>query len=142
MIRDAIIKQFKKARERGWDKIYVFLDFHEVVLVPDYQSDVPKVEYYPHAKELLQHLSNRPDVCLIAWTCSHPHQIENYLKEMSKDGILFDHVNNNPEVTTDSRYGYYEDKPYYNILLDDKAGVTPEELDDILRIFQQFDLTH
>lgn len=141
MIRDAIIKQFRKAKKRGWDKIYVFMDFHEVVLVPDYQSDAPRVKYYPHALELLRHLSDRPDVCLITWTCSHPHQIEGYLSEMANDGVTFDYINENPEVSTNSRYGYYESKPYYNILLDDKAGVTSDELIDILRIFQQFDLT-
>jgi|SRR5690606_28002549 len=134
-IENTINKEFSKARRRGWDKIYVFVDFHEVIIVPDYQSNIPKVEYYPFAKELLQYLTNRDDICLVTWTCSHPHQIDSYLNKMSKDGIVFDFVNCNPEVTTDSKYGFYEKKPYYNILLDDKAGVEPDELEHILKVF-------
>ena len=140
MIRDASNKEFQKAKRRGWEKIYVFVDFHEVILVPDYQSQEAKVEYYPFAKELLQHLSSRADICLVAWTCSHPHQIQAYRARMAEDGISFDYVNENPEVTTDSRYGYYENKPYYNLPLDDKAGVVPEELEAILMSFKQFSL--
>ena len=140
MICDAIHKEFTKAKRRGWPKIYVFVDFHEVILVPDYQSEAPVVEYYPFAKELLQHLTMREDVCLIAWTCSHPHQIEAYYKEMAKEGIRFDYTNHNPEVSTDARYGYYEQKPYYNILLDDKSGVVPGELEVILGAFQKHSL--
>lgn len=139
-IQNAIRKEFNKAIRRGWDKIFVFVDLHEVILVPDYQSDEPTVEYYPHAKELLQHLSARKDVCLVMWTCSHPHQVKGYRAEMGRDGIFFDYVNENPEVTTDSRYGYYEDKPYYNIVLDDKGGVEPSELPLILETFQEFSL--
>jgi len=141
MIQNAIRKEFEKAIRRGWDKIYVFVDFHEVILVPDYQSDVPVVEYYPGAKELLQYLTERKDICLVTWTCSHPHQTENYLEVMSVDGIKFDYVNKNPEVESDRKYGYYEHKPYYNILLDDKAGVEPEELGSILESFQMHSLS-
>lgn len=140
MIIETIHKEFAKAIRRKWDKIYVFVDFHEVILLPDYQNENPRTEYYPFAKELLQHLSARPDICLIAWTCSHPHQIEGYYRLMAEDGIHFDHTNENPEVSTDSRYGYYEKKPYYNILLDDKAGVLPSDLEGILRVFQEYSL--
>ena len=37
-------------------------------------------------------------------------------------------------------YGCYDDKPYYNILLDDKAGVIPEELGIILKEFKNHSL--
>jgi hypothetical protein len=142
VITDAIHKEMQKAVRRGWDKVYVFVDFHEVVLIPDYQAHTPRVDYYPGAKELLQHLSARRDICLIAWTCSHPHQVESYLKEMAESDISFDYVNENPEVTTDEKYGYYEDKPYYNILLDDKAGIVPEtDLDPILAAFRRYNLS-
>lgn len=138
MIVDAIKKEFEKALRRKWNKIYVFMDFHEVILVPDYEAETPKLEYYPFAKELLKLLSNRKDICLIAWTCSHPHQIDNYLKEMSKDGIKFDYINENPEVTTDKLYGYYEKKPYYNLLFDDKSGIIPSELPLIIKEFNNY----
>lgn len=135
-IENAIKKEFTKARRRGWDKIFIFVDFHEVIMVPDYQADIPQVDYYPFAKELLQHLTKRKDICLVTWTCSHPHQIQNYLNEMRVDNIEFDYVNENPEVGTDQKYGNYDKKPYYNIVLDDKGGVEPDELESILKTFQ------
>ena len=140
MITDAINKEFDKARRRSWDRIYVFVDLHETILYPDYQFEKPEVKYYPFAKELLIHLSQRQDVCLVLWTCSHPHQIEYYKEIMKDDGILFDHVNCNPEVSTSEKYGYYNDKPYYNIMLDDKSGIVPEELPVILETFKKQDL--
>lgn len=139
-IENSIKKEFVKARRRGWNKIYVFVDFHEVIMVPDYQSRLPKVQYYPFAKELLQYLTTRVDVCLVTWTCSHPHQIDSYLRQMKKDKIVFDYQNSNPEVTTDDKYGYYKTKPYYNILLDDKGGVGPEDLEHILNVFKNEEL--
>lgn len=140
MIIDAIKKEFIKAKERQWDKLYVFVDFHEVIMKPDYQSEDPVVAYYPFAKELLQHLSDREDICLIAWTCSNPSQTNGYLQVMSNDGIEFEYVNKNPEVKSKQAFGYYEDKPYYNILIDDKAGVMPEELEMILKEFKNHKL--
>lgn len=135
-IENTIKKEFAKARRRGWGKIYVFVDFHEVIIVPDYQSKIPRVQYYPFAKELLQYLTSRVDICLVTWTCSHPKQIDSYLKEMKRDKIKFDYINQNPEVTTDDNYGYYKTKPYYNIILDDKGGVGPEDLELILNAFK------
>ena len=140
MITDAIDKEMKKALSRGWDKIYVFIDFHETIMVPDYQADLPEVEYYPGAMELLRYLTHRGDICLITWTCSHPHQTEGYLGRMEEDDIRFDYVNENPEVKTGKKYGYHETKPYCNILLDDKAGVMPHEIPAIMEAFKKYHL--
>lgn len=140
MITEAIEKEFEKALGKGWDKIYIFVDFHDVVIEADYTPGSTVVNYYPFAKELLQHLSDRRDICLITWTCSHPEQIEGYLSKMGEDGIKFDYINKNPEVTTDKNFGCYEDKPYYNILLDDKCGVFPHELEAILETFKKYSL--
>lgn len=37
-----------------------------------------------------------------------------------------DFVNKNPEVVTNG-YGDYSDKPYMNVILDDKAGFLPRK---------------
>ncbi len=139
MIVQAIHKEMEKAIRRKWEKIYVFIDFHEIIMKPNY-DDNETLEYYPFAKELLQHLSARDDICLCTWTCSHPHQITGYLTKMFEDGIKFQFINKNPEVKSDRAYGSYETKPYYNILIDDKAGVMPEELEGILEAFKQYRL--
>ena len=51
--------------------------------------------------------------------------IDGQVKKFGDDGIVFNHVNKNPEVKSEG-YGHYEDKPYFNVLLDDKAGFDPE----------------
>ena len=144
-IRDTIKKEFVKARGKGWKKIYVFVDLHECTLKPDWELDGLNHDYYPGAKELLQHLTGRKDIVLVMWTCSHEFEISQYIQNFKKDDIFFDYINENPEITTDKsgvgntekpKYGCYDKKPYYNVLLDDKAGCLPADLPSILEEFK------
>ena len=48
------------------------------------------------------------------------------IKNLSEYNIKIDFFNNNPEAKN-TEYGDFTVKPYYNILLDDKAGFDPEE---------------
>jgi len=97
--------------------------------------------YYPEAKELLQELTARPDVCLILYTCSHPPEIEFYLKNFAAHNIKFDYINENPEVKTGvGEFGCYDKKPYFNILFDDKAGFLPSEIPMIRAEFKKHSL--
>lgn len=120
---NAIEKAFQSKKARGWDTIYFAIDIHDTIVVANYKvNDIPKI-FYPLAKETLQELSNRPDVKLILFTCSHPHEINQYLAYFKEYDIKFDFVNENPEVKTDvNGYGNYDEKFYFNVLLDDKAG--------------------
>lgn len=146
-----IAKEFEKARTKGWNKIYVFVDLHECIIKPDWEAEGLTHDYYPNAKELLQELTIREDICLVMWTCSHPFEIKQYVDNFAYDNIFFDHINENPEICTDNcgignsekpKYGNYDKKPYYNILLDDKAGCTPDELEDIRKEFKQHSLIY
>jgi hypothetical protein len=119
--------------KRGWDRLYFAVDLHGTVLVPNYSlGDIPK-EFYPMAKEVLQKLSSRNDIVLIIYTCSFPNEIEEYLNYFKSHGINFDYVNSNPEVKTkEGGVGYFKDKFYFNVLLEDKAGFDPlTEWDEI-----------
>lgn len=111
---------FKIAKEREWDKTYWAVDIHGTMLKPDYKKDSDK-EFYPLAKETLQILSARPDVCLLLYTCSYPDEISEYLSFFELHGIKFRYVNKNPEAA-DNKHGFFQDKPYFNVLLEDKAG--------------------
>lgn len=148
-ITATIGKEFAKARGKGWNRIYVFVDLHECMLKPDWEAEGLAHEYYPEAKELLQELSARKDIVLVLWTCSHPFEIAQYMTTFEADNIHFDYYNENPEITTDKtgvgnsekpKYGCYDKKPYYNVLLDDKAGTLPENLAEIRQEFKKHSL--
>lgn len=118
---------YEQQEKRGWDRLYFFFDIHGTILKPNYQyGNIPK-EFYSNAKETLQLISKLPDVCMVLYTCSHPHEIEQYLEFFKENSIHFQYVNENPEVATDlNGYGCYDKKPYINVLFEDKAGFDPE----------------
>jgi len=65
---------------------------------------------------------------MILWTSSFPEEIMQYVKIFEKDGIHFDGVNKNPGISSkNGNFGYYEDKFYFNVLFEDKAGFNPEK---------------
>lgn len=126
-IIDAISYQFELARTRDWDRTYWAVDLHSTLILPNYERmKAEDVVYYRNADVAMRMLSARPDVRLIMYTCSWPREIEEYQRRFEADGIHFDWVNVNPEVDQ-TEYGYYKDKPYFNVLLDDKAGFNPSE---------------
>ncbi len=121
MISKAIKKAFKLAELRGWDKTYWAIDIHETILEPNWSDIVLPSKFYPLAKEALQLMTSRKDICCILYTCSHPSEIEKYIALFAKHNIHFSYVNENPEVIN-KRYGNYSKKPYFNVLFEDKAG--------------------
>ncbi|TND09536.1 MAG: hypothetical protein FD123_1127 [Bacteroidetes bacterium] len=126
MITKAIHNAFRFARDRQWEKTYWAVDIHGTMIIPNYRGgEIPK-SFYPYAVEALQLVSRRDDVCLILYTCSHPHEIDEYLEYFRTHEIHFRFVNENPEVENGA-YGCYNDKPYFNVLFEDKAGFDPEE---------------
>jgi hypothetical protein len=112
---------------RGWDKTFWAFDIHSTIIRPNYSADEIPTELYDNALEVLKLLSNDPEVCLMLYTCSHPHEVSKYLEYFESLGINFEYVNENPEVKTDlGGYGCYDKKPYFNILFEDKAGFDAE----------------
>lgn len=122
-----IEKMFNHAKERNWYETYWFIDLHGVISKPDYRKKSKKIIYYPYVKETLQYITiNRPDIIMILFTSSYPDEIESYMKQFKDDNILFKYVNENPEVSeAKGSFGYYDKKPYYNVLIDDKCGFEP-----------------
>jgi hypothetical protein len=121
----AIDRAFNTMEKRGWDSVFYYFDIHETILYPDYNNTDP-LKFYPYAKEVLQHLSSRKDVKIALFTCSYPDQIVKYIDFFKEHGIIFEYANKNPDVKN-TIYGYYEDKPYFNVLFEDKAGFDAEE---------------
>lgn len=125
MIRKAIKTAWDKAIYKGWDKTYWALDIHQTIIKPNYKYGEIPTEFYPDAKEVLQELSKRSDVCMFLYTCSHPEEIENYFKFFHSHDINFQFANVNPEVVSQG-YGCYDKKPYYDVLFEDKCGFDAE----------------
>jgi hypothetical protein len=121
------INHFEYKVKRNWDKVYYVFDIHGTILVPNYKFGSTPKDFYPMAKETLQLISKLPDVCMILYTCSHPHEIAEYIKLFEENDIHFQYVNENPEIPTDlNGYGNYDKKLYMNVLFEDKAGFDPE----------------
>lgn len=128
-----IEKMFLHAKEKQWYETYHAFDVHGVISQPDYRKTEKvgqefRINYYPWAKETLQFLTkNRPDMILFIYTSSYPEEIKRYMDQFKKDGIYFKYVNENPEISkAKGCYGYYDKKPYYNVLIDDKSAFFPE----------------
>lgn len=121
-----IEKIFKLKEARNWDTIYWAVDVHDTCIVANYKAGEIPTEFFPHAKEVLQMISERKDCCLILYTCSYPKEIEKYLEFFKSHNINFKYVNKNPEAEN-TAFGHFEVKFYFNILLEDKAGFDAEE---------------
>jgi hypothetical protein len=117
---------FNTSFAKKWYETYWAVDIHSTLLVPTYDRNDLSVNYYPYAKEVMQILTQRIDINLILWTSSYPVEIEHYIKVFKRDGIIFDNINDNPNISSkNGNFGYYEKKFYFNILFDDKAGFKP-----------------
>ncbi len=113
---------FKILEERKYQYLIINIDIHSTILYPDYGGLAKK--YYPLAKETLIKLSNDDNFKLVLYTCSYPHEIIDYIDFFKKDDIIFDEINKYSVENT--KHGFFENKPYFNIILDDKAGFIPE----------------
>jgi len=121
-INKVFINSFKKE----WYETYWLIDLHSTVIKPSYNLNDKSIEFYPYAKEVLQLLANRDDIHLIMWTSSYKQEIDNYVREFTKYSIFFDTINENPNISSNNgNFGFYEQKMYFNVLIDDKAAFDP-----------------
>lgn len=128
IVKSIKTNHFKLMKERGWNKVYYAFDIHGTILVPNYKAGDITKEFYPLSIKVLKMVSNLPDICTFIYSCSHPHEIDEYVAIFAENGIKFDYINENPEVKSDlSGYGCYDKKPYMNVLFEDKAGFDPEK---------------
>ena len=125
MITRGIENCLRHAKEKGWAKTYWAFDIHGTIVKPNFRRDEISREFYPGAVEVLQKLNSHKEIVKILYTCSYPVEITQYIEYFAQHGIHFDYVNQNPEIS-DGGYGYYQNKFYFNVLMDDKAGFDGE----------------
>lgn len=124
MIKKAFERACQKASDRNWDCIYVAVDWHDTMSPSTYGS-AASLTFYNKCLTALYKLSKNPRVRLILFTSSYPAAIKDLYAELDEMGIRFDYWNCNPEVSN-TEYGDFSKKFYYDVLLDDKAGFDPE----------------
>ena len=123
-IRKAINAAMNRKAERNWEKIYVLVDIHDTIVHACYEN-VETFRYFSAAREALQLMTSRDDICLILWSSTHKDKLDLYQAHFAADGIRFDYVNANPEVTS-TPLSDFKAKLYYNVGIDDKFGFEPE----------------
>lgn len=136
-IHDVFTNSFKKE----WYETYWVIDIHSTVIEPSYDLNDKSVNYYNFAKEVLRILTAREDIKLIMWTSSYPQEIEEYVKQFKEDDIIFDNINENPDISSNNgNFGFYDKKFYFNVLFDDKAAFRPNiEWKAIFKLFEYYE---
>jgi hypothetical protein len=125
MIINAFQNALNTKIKRQWDFIYIAIDLHGTICEGHYEND-QSVEIYPYAEDVLRIFTEAAFIKTILYTCTHAHDIEQYLKIFSSKGIHFDYVNENPECPS-TNLADFSKKLHYNALIDDKAGFDPAD---------------
>ncbi len=125
MLINALERCLESAKRKKWDKIYIAIDIHDTIVHGNYNANELPTEFIANSKEVLQYLSKREDIILLLYTCSHPTEIVKYIDFFNSNDIKFKHSNINPDIPNNA-LGCYDLKPYFNILLEDKAGFNAE----------------
>ncbi len=116
---------WKKKEKRGWQYVYIMVDLHGVVLPSNYHSSNDLRFINSYAEKCLRYLSDADDVILILWSSSHETEIEAVRLWLLQKDIGFNYVNENP-LEKNTNYADFSKKPYFSIVLDDKAGFDPD----------------
>lgn len=114
-------------KSKGWPEIYMLVDLHGTIIPGGKSSSDLNdyMEFYPVAKEVLQWVSERKDIFLILWTSTPVSRQTDVHEWLLKNGIETNFWNENPHAK-DTPRSCFAKKPYFNILLDDRAGFEPE----------------
>lgn len=140
MISTSIRNAYFKKIEREYGFLCWAIDLHGTIAIPSYDKDEELVEFYPGAVETLKYMSESDAHRLILWTSTHPNKYDMVLDQLSDLGVNFDYINENPEFKSNTLCDFSE-KFAFDILLDDKAGFSPECFywNSVMRCVKTFD---
>lgn len=117
-----IERAYTDKKIRRWPNVYWCIDVHDVILEGKYSLMNEGAQYMPNAIKVLRMLTKKEGTKLILWTSSYPAPISKILDNLEKEGVVFDFVNENRDCPNDKLCSF-DKKFYFNILLDDKAGL-------------------
>ncbi len=119
MITNAVKGAYRKMHDRNWDKIYYLVDLHETVFCNNY--DGIAYTFYPDALIGLQYLSSLPETRIILWSSVYEEDKKTYVDLLKDHDIRVDAFNINP-FEKNTKVGCFDEKPYFSVVIDDKAG--------------------
>lgn len=134
-----IIKAFEaafyRAKENNWDYIVVLVDIHDTIFKATYSKE-ENYEYIGKAKDALQVMSARKDIKIILWSSTF-NKIQ-YILQLDKDNIIVDAFNRNIDGIENTGIACFDEKPYFNVGIDNAFGFDPErDWDDIYNYLSQ-----
>lgn len=132
-----IKRTYELMPSRKWEKIYILLDVHGVIIPGSWHNQVEYKFISNECKEVLQWMSKREDIEMILWTSSYLEEISNIVSWLKSHYITIDFANENPECFN-TKYADFSKKPYFNIVVDDKSGFVPET--DWLLVAREFEI--
>lgn len=134
-----IIKAFEaafyRAKENNWDYIVVLVDIHDTIFKATYSKE-ENYEYIGKSKDALQVMSARKDIKIILWSSTFS-KIQ-YILQLDKDNIIVDAFNRNIDGIENTEIACFDEKPYFNVGIDNAFGFDPErDWDDIYNYLSQ-----
>lgn len=135
---DLIKKRFEIASKRRWDKVIVAVDLHDTVMNSEkYNAAIKNSQTVRHASKWavyqqailpLQMLTKRTDVKLVWYTGTDEKTLEIITSMLFAEySIKFEGIAGGDEFELVHEGQSFENKPCFDILLEDKAGFDPEE---------------
>lgn len=121
----AIAAAYEKTSERKWDRVYWAVDLHGTCMKSTY---IPFTYEWlsEDIKAALVKISKFKETNLILWSSVSEEEKPHILKFFADAGIKVLAFNENPlEEGTDTCH--VDEKFYFSILVDDKAGFCPSE---------------
>ena len=134
-----IIKAFEAAfyrtKENNWDYIVVLVDIHDTIFKATYSKE-ENYEYIGKAKDALQVMFACKDIKIILWSSTFS-KIQ-YILQLDKDNIIVDAFNRNIDGIENTEIACFDEKPYFNVGIDNAFGFDPErDWDDIYNYLSQ-----
>jgi len=124
MISNAIKRAYAQLQEKRYTRIFWCIDLHGTCIKSNYQSgDYEWIN--PQAREVIKLIRSYPESKIILWSSCYPEEKPNILNFFKKQYIDIDSFNENPGILN-TKTGYFEEKCYVSVIVDDKAGFEHE----------------
>jgi hypothetical protein len=123
-ILKAVERAYRVMEERDWDTIYWAVDLHGVCLKSNYQQG--GYEWINEdALRTLQLINRLSESKIILWSSVYEEEKKRISRFFNGHGIILHGFNDNV-YEKNNKVSSFDQKFYFSVLLDDKAGFDPE----------------